>query len=546
MTIELEMDNPTGKRGTETPAPDDAIELDMTTPGQTVCRVCEIPTSVGVDERGECLTCSAMRRHPHLAAIQTGWPETLPPTGELREADIVARMGDIITESTANAAVQGIGSMRGGQLRGVGFSTAEGYMMAINNGVPARTHAEYLTTLRTRFGKTSADLANLRGPMAETSAPVGAGVVHTPSGHSAGSVGIFERPRAERQFVVGQPSSGVKMDVNKLDTGAMVAGAAAEGSHAIFAWEGTSGVTRGRLVGDLESVGFGRFAPRALSARAQVGDALASLQASGMTIRAIRKSVGALDTGVYGWTVGVVEHINSVGSAYGKISARFTLTGEELTFDGDADMCGPIVAAYKRRLASEVYKSGDLTTWLGSLLRTEYRAVRFGALGWLVPARHAAAAKVLTEAVASAGFGHGWVHGLPVATTDQLRDGIVGGLMAEVQDVLDRCAKERDAAQTEYEDRMATHKATKSDLTRGRGDIGEKRAATFLGELRRIAERLAAYAQILGEEHVAPARLQIREAMESLEDVAGEDYSGIRERFALIWDEIERDQRGSL
>lgn len=63
----------------------------------------------------------------------------------------------IAAGGAANAAVTGIGSQRGGEMRGVGFSTRDGYVAAIRNGVPGHTYQQYLTTLRTSYGMTSAE-----------------------------------------------------------------------------------------------------------------------------------------------------------------------------------------------------------------------------------------------------------------------------------------------------------------------------------------------------------------------------------------------------
>jgi len=427
----------------------------------------------------------------------------------------------IAAESSANAAATGIGSRAGGQLRAVGFANADGYIQALRNGVPTATYVAYLETLRARFGMTTADLQalSLPPPMAEVDLPVGAGITHTPTGPS-----VFDRPAAERKFTVGaQPTQTVERVV-QLSPTQLVAGAAAEGSHAIVAWEGTSGLTLGTLRAALDRIGLGDWAPSSPSARAQAGVALQALSAKGFVVRAARRShLPGLDTNHHVWSVGRVHHLvsNEVGAEFGKLNARFTLAGDKLSYVGDASIGAPVVAVFSAALAAETLKSSDVTGWLGRSLSMRCRAVRFGAMGWLVPSRHVATARKLVEATRSTGFGSGWVTGLPVATSDDLRAGIAGALREEASGLLARLATENAAAES--------------------GKIGERRAQTFLRDMREVGARALAYAAILGDELVASVRSDVRTAIAQLESYLGDDYTGIGARFDAVWQEIADD-----
>jgi len=108
-------------------------------------------------------------------------------------------LSSIARESIANAATTSIGSIAGGQLRVVGFATAAGYIQAIKNGVPARTHAIYLQTLSDKFKISAKDLASLPGPWVQSDLPSGPGRAHQPSETS-----IFSRPPSERRLIVGE------------------------------------------------------------------------------------------------------------------------------------------------------------------------------------------------------------------------------------------------------------------------------------------------------------------------------------------------------
>jgi hypothetical protein len=217
-------------------------------------------------------------------------------------------------------------------------------------------------------------------------------------------------------------------------------------------------------------------------------------------------------------------------------------------------MCEPVLATFAARMAAEQYKSSDVTSWLSRTLRWKLDAVRFGALGWLVPAAHVAAATKLCQAIQGAGFGGGWVTGLPVATSDQLRDGIVNGLVEEVTAAMDKLNTERNEVKNARTAAIDAAMVMRGEPARSEAldaarkladDIGEKRAHTYLKEFRAIGERVVAYGAVLGESRVDKAREWVKRGVAELETIVGEDFSGIRARFGLIWEEIERDRKAS-
>lgn len=442
------------------------------------------------------------------------------------DVDVVA-LNAIAQESASNANVGTIGSIAGGQLRGVGFSAAEGYIDAMRRGVPAATYSSYETTLRTRYDYTTAMIValNLTGPMQPSVLPVGPGIVHTSTGPS-----VFDGPRP---FVVGPKATEDTSERVEFRAGELIAGAVAGGQHALFAWVGTSGITRGKIVAALESIGRLDWAPEVPNARAQAAAAVEVLSRRGFDVTKNPCTVA----GEHHWVVGQVNHQGAVGDNYGAIKLTIKLTGDVLTFDagGDnasAEIGASVVAVYNARLATEQYKSCHLTKWLVDTLRVTLRAVKLGAMGWLVPHKHVAAAQSLCVAVQKAGFGKGWhLPALPVATCDELRDGIVRGLAEEVSDVLDSLAKDR-----------ANAAASKLEHPDRSGDVGNGRIATYLKELRTISARTIAYGQILGEKRVLAVRETIRKAIVELEAIHGDDYSGTAERFRLIWEDIREEQ----
>ncbi len=444
----------------------------------------------------------------------------------------------IATQGANNAAVQGAGSLAGGQLRSVGFSTQEGYVTAIRNGVPAHTHREYLNILRDRYKLSGAALAklNLPGPFTGSAPPSGPGILHD---------GIIPTKATLKPFVVG-PSASDVVEVApsvKLEHGTLIAGAVADGHGVLVGWSGRGKLTRGALVAAIAEHDV--KPPAATSARAQAGRVMSALTGSGYVVR-IARGGGAVTQ----WTVGSVNHKSAIGSEFGTTEMRASLSATgELTTDGSEGLGAKVKAEFAALVGEEIYQAGDVTSWLGGVLASRYDAVRFG-VGWYVPARHAAAAGALCATVSKI-FGVDWiVPALPVATSDQLRDGIVRGLTSEVDALMARMATERATAKATRETALLTHDEDGIASACGErnakipsGDIGPKRAGTFLVELRAIGARIVAYGQVLGEERLASAKEQVRQAVIELETVLGDDYLGISARFSAVWDEIEHDRK---
>lgn len=421
----IEMDIAPRRPATAQPQPAPIPQLDLVV--DTAVPSCvQCSAKRPVDDSGTCQPC-------YDAANSVSSPTTLT-------ADLAA----IGAQASANASVQGIGSMAGGQLRGVGFSSRAGYITALRNGVPAHTYQSYLTTLRSQFGMTSADInaLELPGPMLASDRPVGVGVVHAPTGPS-----VFDRPKAERAFIVGPSTDVVEPAApTKLEHGQLIAGATAEGHGVLVGWRGERTLTRGALVGALESLDLAEWAADATSARAQAGRAIGILGVNGYVVRVERRPANAA-ANVTHWSVGAVNHTSAIGEQFGTtlMRAQLTSTGQLFT-DGDETLGARVREDFKARVAAEVYQAADVTAWLGGILRSEYTAVRFG-VGWYVPARYAEAAGKLCQAVANLGWGSDWIlPALPVATSDQLRDGIVRGLTDEVSGLIARLATERATA----------------------------------------------------------------------------------------------------
>lgn len=381
------------------------------------------------------------------------------------------------------------------------------------------------------------------------------GIVHMPT---PGSVPLFERPVSERRFIVGQSANEAEREViapGKLKSGDVVAGAIAAGNGILVGWHGERKITRAVLVEALRGIGREDWAPKPKDARAQAGRAMAAT-GNAYHVKADRK--GAVTShegsasGRHTWRLGRIDTMGGPGDAYGMTVLVMTLEPDgRLHGAGDQNLAGAIVEEYTNRCSLELYTSADLTQWLSAVLSSHLGAVNY-AVGWYIPARHRDAAIALCTAVSATGWGNDWLGSkerpaLPIATCDELRDGIARGLKDEVAAVLDRLHIERQAAAEEKERRLAALK----DITETRalleaevaarrlaGDIGPTRAQTFLKELRAIAGRVAAYSEILGDERCSSAKRAVREVIAELEGLLGEADNGISQRFSAVWDEI--------
>lgn len=557
----LELDDTPTRNRIETPAtPTYERQLDLVDDVEhTVCLTCH--QARPVNELSVCQGCATVAAEAAEETVFGALPDDTSTPAQLSSE--LADLAAIATESTGNAAVQGIGSVTGGEMRGVGFSTAEGYLTSLRHGVKRETGEMYIRILREHHGIEVNPGTIAPWIDAAPALPEGVGVRHVPAGHVEGSAGIFERPRAERRFIVGPSQNETERQAAiDLRPGELVAGSVAEGNGILVGWRGDSQMTRGALLEALDRLGHKDWAPKPKDARAQAGRAVGTL--TGYHIKAerkaqvIRRGMAARPSGEHRWFVGQVNTMSTPGENYGTTVLVMTLSPSgELTGAGDQELAAKVIADYKQRCADELYTSADLTSWLAETLKERCGAVNY-AVGWYIPANHRGDAIALCNAVSATGWGNNWLGSkerpaLPIATCDELRDGLVRGLKDEVAELIGKLETERAKARQEREDAIAAARAeaiangedpSVAHITvRRRGDIGEDRAQTYLLSMRDISRRVLAYGELLGEERVASARGAVLDVVAELEGLLAADYQGIGARFAAVFDEIADDIR---
>lgn len=427
-------------------------------------------------------------------------------------------------ESAANASAQASGSMADGTMRGVGFSTAAGYVQALANGVKLATAESYKSTLRGQYGYTSAQIDALTVTIIpEATLPVGTGITHTPTGPS-----IFDRPRTERVFKVGESKS--KADVRALISERdFIAGAVAAGSMMQASWTGSGQSTCEAFNETLAPLGLEDLAPSPPSAVRHAGDAVAALR--GRDYDTTRLPSNDLPDGINArWLVGrkLTGKAISAGDAYGTALLVVSLHDDEtISFDGDATLAATVRATYQTSTAKETLRSNTLTPWLSGLLYKQFRAVKRGHV-WYVPAGCAEQARKLIEAIAPLWGDHEL---MPVTTGKDLMRSLTRGLSDEVSALVAELAKRTIDAQDRAEEKARKEAADRKltgthgevnmvEIARKRATVSGTVANSIMARLATVAARAEGYTAALGEESTKAVKAEIATLRATLEPLA--------------------------
>lgn len=331
---------------------------------------------------------------------------------------------------------------------------------------------------------------------------------------------VAEETRATSPTVV-QPLATPQNAATAAETRAaiqsrdFVTGAREDGSGILVGWAGSGELKQYESTTALARAGYPmEWGLKSRSAHAHASAAVNTLAQAGRIIKPVgkgRNSFGRFYTAR--WTVGNAINAN-VGDKFGQVILTCELsTAGTLTIEGDASLAARVREDFDRRMVGEVYPAGDVTEWFRKVLISRFSAVRLGG-NWYVPERYSDGAERLCGELAKF-WGLDWIlPALPVATTNQLRAGLVRGLAKEVTAVI-----------AEFETQRASARKAKAG-----SDIGATAAAALLNKLRDVHDRAKSYADLLGSEAVRVVRENLAAGIAVIEPLAGDSA----QRFNLM------------
>jgi hypothetical protein len=295
----------------------------------------------------------------------------------------------------------------------------------------------------------------------------------------------------------------------------------------LVGFAGRGEMTRGELCSVLTGAGFPvDWAPSAKSAHAQAGRIILALNNSGYVSR-FDKSARASDaTYKARWFVAKGRGDLQVGGSAATVVLTAVLSDSDelqLSFDRGNGTAVALAQSIRKEfldaMAAETYSATDVSTWIKSTLVSRFRAAQLGGT-WYVRRQHAAEAEKLLTAFKRHGWGQAWLlPALPVASSDQLRQGIADGFADEVNEVLAEYREKREEARAE------------------RKEMSSRTATTLHGKLEALARRCVGFAALLGPSFVEPLRVKCIKASEEVQ----QSMSGMSIRFGLIFDELRED-----
>ncbi len=304
-----------------------------------------------------------------------------------------------------------------------------------------------------------------------------------------------------------------------------LAGAAAEGSGALTGWSGLGSLARAIIIQILIDAGLPvEWAPKSKSDVGYAGNAISSLKNLGFIVRRARgakwgrTSAYTASTREYRarWIVAANTAVDAeIGAAAGRVvlTAELRDDSDEIHLVGDEALTARVKADFETARDNELYRAGDITSWLRSVLIRHCGAARY-AMGYYIPSTGRADAARLVEAVASR-WGCNWACPLlPVANSTELRIGIARGFADEVATVARSLQSAREAAR-------------KEDKT---SEISAAVAARLLRELSDVDGRADAYRVLCGDDALVDAIAQLKTLHAELAPLA-DDASM---RFALL------------
>lgn len=472
------------------------------------------------------MLATGIQQRPALVVRPVVAPPVAPTPAPAAEGlSIVSALQGAASEGAANAAGQASGSLRDGTMRGVGFSSAAGYVQALANGTKEPTTSQYLSILRSQYGYTEEQIAGLTiGTIAQSDLPVGQGIqqdhrVTLPDGRKVDAITLAREQRAAATKELQRTADAT--------TGALAqrVGVSADSVTAwwVIGWRGHRSVTRADMIAACGE------APAAKVNSTQLGRTMDALRGTHDASRV----ESALPVGVkVRWQIGRgKQHAAYVGAEYGKVLAIVDLMNDgTLSYDGDAAICDEVRQEYARLVGEEVLRPGDVTTWLQQLLRDRWGAVADGH-DYLVRPEQREAARAFFSKVAKV-WGTAWKRGgldkdgLPML--GRLEDSVANILGAIYQGLIE-----------EVEEQERLWAATVEAAATKAGKPGVRACTTQLERLdgEKIGEGLIARIDTfkgLGEgplkslrDRVGALRAQVRAALAEANDPTAERFANL-------------------
>jgi hypothetical protein len=499
-------------------------------------------------------------------------PAVLEPAAE---SSIGSALGSIAAQASADANRLNLGTVANGRASlGVGFRNADGYIEALRRGVTQTTLDEYTSTLRSHYGYTVSvaiedgrylvklSMSGKPTEMIEAS-------IMTLVANAAPEVVTPEQLEAQRQnreamqaikaaarerkakaaaaanaekavtAALSVESSETRSDVSrKLHEQQLFSVVDAKHVGALFGFNGEGRLTRQQIADAWKLTGLPEdWMIKSKTPRAHAGRAVAVLKRVGIQVfpekkgerEAEEKKTGVVEEHDHAWFVGSIARRARVGEKLGDTELVVKLTGDQLTFEGSAEMAEKVRAEFEKRTATELYESTWIRNWLSDdIFKAKLDAVDYNSCGMYVPRQNVATATKIVQVFSATGWGTGWVGterrpAIKLLTSADLSAGLCAGLEDEVERRLSELTKHRDDVR----------------LKSKTGDIGKVAAANYLRDLREIGKRVCAYSLMLGEQRSEQLWSRIKDAMAEVEAIVDDP---IIERFALIREEIEADR----
>jgi len=467
-------------------------------------------------------------------------PTQTPPsnTGTIGEA-----LGAIADEGQGIANAPVIGSQAQGVRRGVGFSTAEGYIQALAQGVKRHTAEQYKQILRSQFKMEEHDIGSLvvtilPESMGDANAPSRL-VTHTPT--TGKHVGEMTREEARRHLASLSPAMQAKAKKEAEEAKAReladslkvtaIAGLVASGEGLLVCpgeAQQTVALPHDELRETLESIGRGDLTPKVKSNKAQFGRIMTEFNGNGLKSWAVTRQA-VKDKGdkwpadvTSRWVVMQLDGSANLGSAGDKLVVAELHRDDTVTFVGGTEaLRARVKSEFIARTGEKTLDTTYLRTWFLSTLGKEFHAVKNGGF-YLVPGTKeqtmpCAAFIAAVEPLMGRSIGVG-----EAVNTHSMCANIVrtlDGEIAAVQKDYDNCCKvaaeaARKAAAEEGLDEAAQAKAaeraTPSDVVAGR----------LLKELNAVKVRVEGYAPMLLDQ-IEPLRVKMRALDEVLFKLSG-------------------------